>query len=174
LARGREATASSRFDGFDALVSPPDDAREGLETHRDLDRDSEGGPSGDIGAARTEDVFAESIVTASNGTQSPLDTASSTSVITEQDIRLSGIVKIPELIRRLAGVDVMEVTGGQTEASIRGFNQPLANKTLVLVDGRRSAAARPMRTRQPSPRSTDVRGRCIVGSSRTAGSVPCG
>jgi iron complex outermembrane receptor protein len=96
----------------------------------------EGGPSGDIGAARTEDVFAESIVTASKGTQSPLDTASSTSVITEQDIRLSGIVKIPELLRRLAGVDVMEVTGGQTEVSIRGFNQRLSNKTLVLVDGR--------------------------------------
>lgn len=89
-----------------------------------------------IGAARTEDVFAESIVTASKGAQSPLDAPSSTSVITEQDIRLSGITKIPELLRRLAGVDIMEVTGGQTEVSVRGFNQRLANKTLVLVDGR--------------------------------------
>ena len=90
----------------------------------------------DIGAARTEDVFAESIVTASKGAQSPLDAPSSTSVITEQDIRLSGITKIPELLRRLAGVDIMEVTGGQTEVAIRGFNQRLSNKTLVLVDGR--------------------------------------
>jgi iron complex outermembrane receptor protein len=96
----------------------------------------EGGPSGDIGAARTEDVFAESIVTASKGTQSPVDAPNSTSIITEQDIRLSGITKIPELLRRLAGVDIMEVTGGQTEVSIRGFNQRLSNKTLVLVDGR--------------------------------------
>lgn len=96
----------------------------------------EGGPSGDIGAARTEDVFAESIVTASKGTQSPIDSPNSTSIITEQDIRLSGITKIPELLRRLAGLDIMEVTGGQTEVSIRGFNQRLANKTLVLVDGR--------------------------------------
>ncbi|MDF2695968.1 MAG: TonB-dependent receptor, partial [Labilithrix sp.] len=92
--------------------------------------------TGAIGAARTEDVFAESIVTASKGAQSPVDAPSSTSVITEQDIRLSGITKIPELLRRLAGVDIMEVTGGQTEVSIRGFNQRLANKTLVLVDGR--------------------------------------
>ena len=90
----------------------------------------------DVGAARTEDVFEESIVTASKGTQSPLDAPNSTSIITEQDIRLSGITKIPELLRRLAGVDIMEVTGGQTEVSIRGFNQRLANKTLVLVDGR--------------------------------------
>jgi len=96
----------------------------------------QGGPAGDIGAARTEDVFAESIVTASKGAQSPLDAPSSTSVITEQDIRLSGITKIPELLRRLAGVDIMQVTGGQTEVSIRGFNQRLSNKTLVLVDGR--------------------------------------
>lgn len=90
----------------------------------------------DLGAARTEDVFAESIVTASKGTQSPLDAANSTSIITEQDIRLSGITKIPELLRRLAGLDIMQVTGAQTEVSIRGFNQRLANKVLVLVDGR--------------------------------------
>jgi len=96
----------------------------------------QGGPGGDIGAARTEDVFAESIVTASKGTQSPVDAPNSTSIITEQDIRLSGITKIPELLRRLAGVDIMQVTGGQTEVSLRGFNQRLANKTLVLVDGR--------------------------------------
>lgn len=90
----------------------------------------------EIGAARTEDVFAESIVTASKGAQSPLDAPNSTSIITEQDIRLSGITKIPELLRRLAGLEIMETTGGQTEVSIRGFNQRLSNKILVLVDGR--------------------------------------
>ncbi len=90
----------------------------------------------DLGQARTEDVFAETVVTASRGAQSPLDAPSSTSIITEQDIRLSGITKIPELLRRLAGVDVMETTGAQTEVSIRGFNQRLSNKILVLVDGR--------------------------------------
>ena len=87
-------------------------------------------------AARTEDVFEETVVTASRGKQSPLDAPNSTAVITEQDIRLSGITKIPELLRRLAGVDIMQVTGGQTEVSIRGFNQRLSNKVLVLVDGR--------------------------------------
>jgi outer membrane receptor for ferrienterochelin and colicin len=93
-------------------------------------------PAAEIGKARTEDVFAESIVTAAKGAQSPIDSAASTSIITEQDIRLSGITKIPELLRRLAGIDIMEVTGGQTEVSIRGFNQRLSNKTLVLIDGR--------------------------------------
>jgi iron complex outermembrane receptor protein len=89
-----------------------------------------------VGAARTEDVFAESVVTASRAAQSPLDAPNSTSIVTEQDIRLSGISKIPELLRRLAGVDIMEVTGAQSEVSLRGFNQRISNKVLVLVDGR--------------------------------------
>ncbi len=88
------------------------------------------------GALKTEQVFEETVVTASRAAQSPLDAPNSTSIITEQDIRLSGITKIPELLRRLAGVDIMEVTGAQTEVSLRGFNQRLSNKVLVLVDGR--------------------------------------
>ena len=83
-----------------------------------------------------EDVFEETVVTASKGAQSPLDAPSSTSIITEQDIRLSGITKIPELLRRLAGVDIMEVTGADTQVSLRGQNQRLSNKILVLVNGR--------------------------------------
>ncbi len=87
-------------------------------------------------ALKTEQVFEETVVTASRAAQSPLDAPNSTSIITEQDIRLSGITKLPELLRRLAGVDIMEVTGAQTEVSLRGFNQRLSNKVLVLVDGR--------------------------------------
>jgi iron complex outermembrane receptor protein len=88
------------------------------------------------GSLKTEEVFEETVVTASKTAQSPLDAPNSTSIITEQDIRLSGITKIPELLRRLAGVDLMEVTGSQTEVSLRGFNQRLSNKVLVLVNGR--------------------------------------
>ncbi|HXN34203.1 MAG TPA: TonB-dependent receptor, partial [Polyangiaceae bacterium] len=88
------------------------------------------------GGLKTEAVFEETVVTASKAAQNPLDAPNSTSMITEQDIRLSGITKIPELLRRLAGVDIMEVTGAHTEVSLRGFNQRLSNKVLVLVDGR--------------------------------------
>jgi iron complex outermembrane receptor protein len=88
------------------------------------------------GGLKTEEVFEETVVTASKAAQSPLDAPNSTSIITEQDIRLSGITKIPELLRRLAGVDIMETTGAQTEVSLRGFNQRLSNKVLVLINGR--------------------------------------
>lgn len=86
--------------------------------------------------ARDEDVFQEQVVTASRAAQSPLDAPNSTSIITEQDIRLSGITRLPELLRRLAGVDVAIMTGGDTEVSIRGYNNRLSNKMLVLIDYR--------------------------------------
>jgi outer membrane receptor protein involved in Fe transport len=89
-----------------------------------------------VGPARPEDVFEESVVTASQGNERPLDAAASTSIITQQDIRLSGLTRIPELLRRLAGLDVMTVTGSHSDVSIRGFNQRLSNRVLVLVDGR--------------------------------------
>jgi iron complex outermembrane receptor protein len=89
-----------------------------------------------VGAARLEGVYEETVVTASRGAQSPLQSPNSTTIITQQDIRLSGITKIPELLRRVAGVDIMQTTGGNTDVSIRGFNTRVSNKLLVLVDGR--------------------------------------
>lgn len=85
---------------------------------------------------KTGDEYEETVVTASKVAQSPLDAPNSTSIITEQDIRLSGITHIPDLLQRLAGVDTMVTTGSQTEVSMRGFNQRLSNKVLVLVNGR--------------------------------------
>ncbi|RYE82972.1 MAG: TonB-dependent receptor, partial [Myxococcales bacterium] len=81
-------------------------------------------------------MFEERVVTASRQAQSPLDAPNSTSIITAQDIRLSGLTKIQELLRRLAGVEVTIMTGGDTEVSIRGYNSRVSNKTLVLIDYR--------------------------------------
>lgn len=89
-----------------------------------------------VGQARTDDIYQETVVTASRNAQSPLDSPNSTSIVTRQDIHLSGITRVPELLRRVAGMDVMQVTGGDTNVSMRGFNSRLANKLLVLVNGR--------------------------------------
>ena len=82
------------------------------------------------------DLYEEEVVTASRSAQSPLDSPSSTTVVTRQDIRLSGITRIPELLRRVAGMDVMQITGGDANVSMRGLNSRLSNKLLVLVNGR--------------------------------------
>ncbi|HZO12294.1 MAG TPA: TonB-dependent receptor [Polyangiaceae bacterium] len=82
------------------------------------------------------DIYEERVVTASRQAQSPLDSPNSTTIITRQDIRLSGITRIPELLRRVAGADVMQITGGDANVSMRGLNSRFSNKLLVLINGR--------------------------------------
>jgi len=57
-------------------------------------------------------------------------------VITDEDIRQSGAIDIPTLLRRIPGMEVMEMDGADFNVSVRGDNQPNANKLLVMVDGR--------------------------------------
>lgn len=89
-----------------------------------------------LGETRGDDVYAESVVSASRTAQSPLDAPNSTTIITAQDIRLTGLTSLGDLLRRVAGVDVMRLTPGDTQFSIRGLNQRFSNKVIVLLDGR--------------------------------------
>jgi iron complex outermembrane receptor protein len=57
-------------------------------------------------------------------------------VITDEDIRQSGSPDLPTILRRIPGMEVMQTTGAEFNVSARGDNQLLANKMLVLVDGR--------------------------------------
>ena len=57
-------------------------------------------------------------------------------VITDEDIRHSGATDIPTVLRRVPGLDIMQVTGVDFNVSARGNNQLTANKMLVMVDGR--------------------------------------
>lgn len=86
--------------------------------------------------ARREDVFEETVVSASRIAESPLDAPNSTTVVTAQDIRLSGITDLPQLLRRVAGVHVYQHTPSHTDIAIRGLATREANKVLVLLDGR--------------------------------------
>lgn len=57
-------------------------------------------------------------------------------VITDEDIRDSGATDIPTLLRQIPGMEVMQMNAVDFNVSVRGNNQLLANKLLVLVDGR--------------------------------------
>lgn len=83
-----------------------------------------------------DDTYEERVVTASLSSQSTLDAPNATTVITAQDIRLSGLTRIAELLRRAVGVDVTTIESSDTQVGIRGFNRRLSNRVLVLVDGR--------------------------------------
>jgi iron complex outermembrane receptor protein len=98
------------------------------------------GEASSASQAQAEDAgavpYEERVVTASRRAQSSLEAPNATSVITAEDIRLSGATSLVELLRRVPGADVMEMGVGSANLSLRGFNQRNANKVLVLVDGR--------------------------------------
>jgi iron complex outermembrane receptor protein len=64
------------------------------------------------------------------------DVASSIFVISAQDIRRSGATTIGEALRLAPNLNVARADTPQYAISARGFNNVLANKMLVLIDGR--------------------------------------
>lgn len=82
------------------------------------------------------ETYDEVVVSASRYGQDPLDSPSTITIVTDEDIRMSGATNIPDVLRRVVGVDVMQLSAAQPDIGIRGFNRPLANKVLVLIDGR--------------------------------------
>jgi iron complex outermembrane receptor protein len=57
-------------------------------------------------------------------------------VITQDDIERNGFTSIPDALRLVPGMDVAELSPSGWAVSARGFNDQLADKLLVLVDGR--------------------------------------
>jgi iron complex outermembrane receptor protein len=57
-------------------------------------------------------------------------------VISQEDIRRSGLNSIPELLRMVPGITVAQIDANQWAITSRGFNEVLADKMLVLMDGR--------------------------------------
>ncbi len=57
-------------------------------------------------------------------------------VITQQDIRRSGAVSLPEALRLAPGVEVAQIDSVKWAVGIRGFEGRLSRAVLVLIDGR--------------------------------------
>lgn len=57
-------------------------------------------------------------------------------VVTAEDIARSGAQTISDALRHVPGVQVAQADSNSAAVSIRGFNSVLANKLLVMIDGR--------------------------------------
>jgi len=57
-------------------------------------------------------------------------------VISGEDIRRSAATSLPEALRLAPNLQVARLSAGQYAISARGFNNAIANKLLVLIDGR--------------------------------------
>ena len=83
-----------------------------------------------------EQLMSIPVVSLAGTDQEWFTTPAATYVITGEDIRRSGFLSLAEILRLAPGVFVGQVNSQAFSVGTRGFNGSLANKTLVLIDGR--------------------------------------
>jgi len=82
------------------------------------------------------DLMNLEVTSVSKEPQKLLQAAAAIQVITGEDIRRSGATSIPEALRLADNLQVAQINSHDWAISARGFNANLANKLLVLIDGR--------------------------------------
>ena len=87
----------------------------------------------DLSQLSIEDLMSIEVTSASRKEQRAADVAAAVFVITQDDIRRSGMTTIPDLLRLAPGVQVAQINSNKWAVSVRGFNSLYANKLLVLV-----------------------------------------
>ena len=92
--------------------------------------------AGDLKRLSIEDLMNLDVTSVAKQPQRLLQAASAIQVITADDIRRSGASSIPEVLRLADNLEVAQINAHDWAISARGFNANLANKLLVLVDGR--------------------------------------
>ncbi|MFH2045359.1 MAG: TonB-dependent receptor [Pseudomonadota bacterium] len=90
----------------------------------------------DLTELSIQDLMEIEITTGSRKSQKLANTAAAAFVITQEDIRRSGVTSIAEALRMVPGLQVAKIDANKWAISSRGFNGHYANKLLVLMDGR--------------------------------------
>jgi len=83
-----------------------------------------------------EELASMSITSVSRKPEKLTEAASAIQVVTNEDIRRSGATRLPEALRLATNLQVAQRDASQWAISARGFNGTLANKMLVMIDGR--------------------------------------
>jgi iron complex outermembrane receptor protein len=83
-----------------------------------------------------DDLINVEVTSVSRHSEALFDAPASIYVIGSADIRRSGAVTLPEVLRLAPNLQVSRVDPTQHSISARGFNNNVGNKLLVLIDGR--------------------------------------
>jgi iron complex outermembrane recepter protein len=92
--------------------------------------------TGQLKQLSVEDLMNVEVTSVAKAPQKLLQAPASIQVITADDIRRSGATTIPEALRLADNLEVAQINAHDWAISARGFNANLANKLLVLIDGR--------------------------------------
>ena len=95
-----------------------------------------GNPPTDLTKLTLEQLMDIQVTSVSKGEEDFSKAPSAIFVITQEDLRRSGVNTIPEALRMVPGVQVAQIDSSTWAISARGFNSRFANKLLVLIDGR--------------------------------------
>src|ERR1700676_303201 len=90
----------------------------------------------DLTQKSLEDLMNIEVTSVSKKEQTTSQAAAAVFVISREDIRRSGALNVPDLLRMVPGLDVAQIDTGKWAISARGFNGQYSNKLLVLLDGR--------------------------------------
>lgn len=84
-----------------------------------------------------EQLFNEPVTTSATGSpQRVTDVPADMTIITADDIKRSGATDLPTILSRVAGIDVLNWSAGDTDVGVRGYDQGFSPRLLVLIDGR--------------------------------------
>ncbi len=83
-----------------------------------------------------EDLKNVEIISVSKKPEKLAHAAAAVFVITQEDIRRSGVTNIPDALRLAPGLQVARDEATDWEITVRGLNEDFSNNLLVLVDGR--------------------------------------
>jgi iron complex outermembrane receptor protein len=92
--------------------------------------------TGDLKQMSLEQLMDIQVTSVARHSESLLQAAASVQVITHEDIRRSGATSIAEALRLADNLEVAQRNSHDWAISARGFNTALANKLLVMIDGR--------------------------------------
>lgn len=90
----------------------------------------------DLTALTLEELLQVEVTTVSKKTERRFESPAAVYVLTQDEIRRSGAVTIPDLLRLVPGVEVGRIDSNKWFIGVRGFASRLTRSLLVLVDGR--------------------------------------
>jgi iron complex outermembrane receptor protein len=90
----------------------------------------------DLAQMSLEQLMNVQVTSVSRRPQKLIEAAAAIQVISNEDIRRSGATSLPEALRLAGNLEVAQINSHDWAISARGFNANLANKLLVLIDGR--------------------------------------
>jgi iron complex outermembrane recepter protein len=90
----------------------------------------------DLTSLKIEDLMNVDVTSASKREQKLSRVPAAIFVITNEEMRRSGAITIPDLLRMVPGLEMAQINPSTWAISARGFNGQYPNKLLVLIDAR--------------------------------------